>query len=64
MEINSQSEAIIGPILDHCFLDEIFLQIHNWAFNISSLLIPRCQVLNLIIYNINILHKLKISLLG
>lgn len=44
MEINSQPEAIIGPILDHCFNEEIFLQIHNWAINISSVLIPRCQV--------------------
>lgn len=57
MEINSQPEAIIGPILDHCFNEEIFLHIHNWATNIPYIYIPRCQVrLYIFFLIINILN--------
>ncbi|KAI1721330.1 retinoic acid induced 16-like protein [Ditylenchus destructor] len=50
VEINSQPEASIGPLLDHCFNNEIFLRVHEWALTLPLYLVPMCQVLLLQTY--------------
>ncbi|TKR77669.1 hypothetical protein L596_018596 [Steinernema carpocapsae] len=44
MEVNSQPEAVIGPILDKFFSFGILDEVERWAEKAPPLLVPTCQV--------------------
>ncbi|KAK0416817.1 hypothetical protein QR680_012700 [Steinernema hermaphroditum] len=44
MEVNSQPEAVIGPILDKFFSFGILDEVERWAERAPPLLVPTCQV--------------------
>ena len=46
MEVNSQSEPSIGPILEHFFNEEILLLVQKWALKVPHVQIQRCQVIS------------------
>jgi hypothetical protein len=56
-----QPEATIGPLLEHCFNQEIFLRVHEWAVKLPLYLVPMCQVLLLQTYEVFALKLFKLN---
>ncbi|KAL3093688.1 hypothetical protein niasHS_006250 [Heterodera schachtii] len=50
MEVNSQSEPSIGPILDQFFNEEILLKVQRWATKVPSNARPKCQMVLIRLY--------------
>uniref|UniRef100_A0A183CEP5 Rap-GAP domain-containing protein n=1 Tax=Globodera pallida TaxID=36090 RepID=A0A183CEP5_GLOPA len=50
MEVNSQSEPSIGPILDQFFNEEILLQVQRWALKVPLNARPKCQMMLIRLY--------------
>uniref|UniRef100_A0A914H209 Uncharacterized protein n=1 Tax=Globodera rostochiensis TaxID=31243 RepID=A0A914H209_GLORO len=50
MEVNSQSEPSIGPILDQFFNEEILLQVQRWALKVPLNARPKCQMMMIRLY--------------
>ncbi|KAL7078537.1 hypothetical protein ACQ4LE_002103 [Meloidogyne hapla] len=50
MEVNSQSEPSIGPILEQFFTESILMLVHNWIVQVSPHYVHSCQVLLLHLY--------------
>uniref|UniRef100_A0A915MSE6 Uncharacterized protein n=1 Tax=Meloidogyne javanica TaxID=6303 RepID=A0A915MSE6_MELJA len=50
MEVNSQAEPSIGPILEQFFTESILMLAHNWMVQVSPFYVQSCQVLLLHLY--------------
>jgi len=44
MEVNSQAEPSIGPILEQFFTESILMLAHNWMVQVSPFYVQSCQV--------------------